>query len=113
LFEDVGTYQTAGPFYREVNVQWHTSYDASRMQLRAYHQRTGVPDALVWIQSVSGDSIGVANIWYPHALNDVSWALQDGESVVFRVVAVPEPGSIQVLALCALALAASRRRRQP
>ena len=87
LFEDYGSYAGQYPYYQLVNMAWETDYDATRVQLRVFRHRGGGADELIWSQTQSGYAVGGANIWN-------SYPLQDGEQIVVRLVAIPEPSSL-------------------
>jgi hypothetical protein len=91
LFEDRGTYSSGYPYYQRVSVDWQTNYDSSKLQLRMYRHRPGwTDDELLWSQTESTLHVGWKMIsCYPY--------MQSPDSLVFRLVVVPEPSSIVVL----------------
>jgi len=107
LFEDVGSYTYPNRPYQVVFLDWETDYDATRMRLQLLKRHAGQSDQLVWQQAVSNhQSGGGVNVWS-------SSALLPGDQLVFRVVAVPEPAGVAMLAfgLAPLALKFGRRRQ--
>lgn len=103
VFEDYGTYSAPYSYYQFVKVGWETNYDASRLQLQVYRHVDGLTDQLVWSQSQSGYQVGFSNIWNTSPL-------LAGQSVVFRVVAVPEPSGSVIMLILASGACFRRRR---
>jgi hypothetical protein len=90
LFEDIGSFNVTGSYYDWVEITWETSYDASKMQLQIWRKRPSSQDELVWRQTQSNLAYGYGNIWN-------SAPVLPGDSVVFRLVAVPEPSALLTL----------------
>jgi opacity protein-like surface antigen len=109
LFEDTGIYSTSIAEFNQITFAWTTDYDASQMQLMAFVQHDGTSDKLIWSQTESGPCSGSASIrTYQNSI------MVNGDRLVFRVVAVPEPTGLILLSTLLSGIAAgcvARRRR--
>jgi hypothetical protein len=104
IFEDWGNYAGAYPYYDVVEGDWLTDYDASKLRLGLYRRRPGSPtDVLLWQQPLSGYQAGGGDLSY--------YGVQQGDSVGFKLVVLPEPSGLLGLAAGALFVVVSARRR--
>lgn len=108
LFEDSGSYNSGGRMYSKACVSWETNYNADNIRFQLYRRQAGKEDQLVWQQAVSRlqrTPEGDGNIWE-------SYFIQPDDQLVFKIVAVPEPMSLSVLACGASLLFCKFRRRR-
>ena len=88
-----------------IDVALETNYDATQMVLNVLAFHAGGGQDLLWTQTMSGHLLGMKTI-YP-----MSFAPISGDSLIFRVIAVPEPASMLSLALPLLVVTSRLRRK--
>ncbi len=104
IFEDWGTYSSSAPYYDQIRFSWRTNYDARVLQLRMYQHRSGwAEDQLLWTQSLSEAAVNRETLWT---------GVQSGDSVVFRLVVVPEPSGLSLIATGLFLMMCKIRRRR-
>jgi hypothetical protein len=102
--------QTDGQITQPVNridVALETNYDASQMQIEMYQHHASGFDELIWDQTRSGYQTGGLDVF-----QGTYKTLPVGDSIYFKIVAVPEPSQAMTLIIGLSALTAMIRRRQ-
>ena len=107
LFEDTGFIEDPSKYYQLTHIVWRTDYDANNIRMQLLRHRDGQDDKLIWEQAQSGLNGGYDilsdNLFMP------------GDSLVIRLVVVPEPSaflSLSVGLAACFPLIKYRRREQ-
>lgn len=88
-----------------LDVGYETDYDPSQMRLELWQHHSDGRDELIWFQGRSGHILASADV-----LDGTGRTIGVGDSIYFRVVAVPEPSQLATLIGLLGALAHARRR---